>query len=362
MARALALAREALGTTSPNPWVGAVVVNDGQTVGEGYTRPPGGPHAEVVALTAAGPLAAGATLYVTLEPCSHQGRTPPCVDAIARTGIARVVFAMVDPDRQVSGSGRRALEAAGIGVEVGDGGEEAAHLLEAYVKHRTTGLPFVIVKYAASLDGKIAAASGDSRWVSGPETLAWAHQMRTWIDAIMVGVGTVLIDNPKLTARPGGFESQRQPLRVVVDSRGRTPPAANVLLGPAATLIATTDASAESWRAAMTEAGVEVAVFRPGNDSRVSLLDLLLLLAGRGVLNLLVEGGGVLNGAFFDAHLIDKLHAVLAPMVIGAAAAPGAVAGRGANRMVEAIRLRDLSVERLGQDILITGYPVWPES
>ncbi len=230
-----------------------------------------------------------------------------------------------------------------------------------YIKHRRTGLPFVIVKYAATLDGKIAAATGDSRWVSGPDTLAWAHAMRPHIDAIMVGVSTVVIDDPQLTARPGGVDAAHQPLRIVADSSGRTPEAAKVLTGPARTLIATTAASSAGWRETMAAAGAEVIVL-PAADGRVSLPDLLDDLGRRGVLTLLVEGGGVLHGSFFDQRLVDKVHAVIAPIIVGASKAPGAVEGRGAERMRDAVRLRDLTVERLGDDILVTGYPVYPES
>jgi diaminohydroxyphosphoribosylaminopyrimidine deaminase/5-amino-6-(5-phosphoribosylamino)uracil reductase len=359
MQRALELAREAVGRTSPNPPVGAVVVVDDAIVAEGATQPPGGPHAEVVALASAGRLAPGATIYVTLEPCSHFGRTPPCVNAVVDAGVGKVVFSLVDPDENVQGRGRDTLVAAGIEVEAGDGAEESARVLEAYLKHRRTGRPFVVAKYAASLDGKIAAASGDSRWVSGPDTLTWAHQMRTRIDAIVVGVSTVLVDNPQLTARPPGAAAARQPLRVVLDSRGRTPPDANVLHGGAATLIATTEAADAAWSERLRLPGVEVAKFPAGPDGRVSLPDVLDELGRRGVLLLLVEGGGVLHGSFFDQRLVDKLHAVIAPMVIGAADAAGPVSGKGATLMSDAVRFRDLTVERLGDDILVTGYPVY---
>ena len=184
-----------------------------------------------MALSEAGESARGATVYCTLEPCSHQGRTPPCVDALIAAGVAKVVFAIEDPDEKVSGRGKAALEVAGIEVEVGDGAEDASRLLEAYIKHRRTGLPFVIVKYAATLDGRIAATSGDSRWVSGPETLGWAHENRPKLDAIMVGSSTIVVDDPQLTARPGGALAEHQPLRVVVDSTGRIPATAKVLQG-----------------------------------------------------------------------------------------------------------------------------------
>jgi diaminohydroxyphosphoribosylaminopyrimidine deaminase/5-amino-6-(5-phosphoribosylamino)uracil reductase len=300
---------------------------------------------------------------VTLEPCSHFGRTPPCAEALIEAGVSRVVFAMIDPDERVSGQGKERLQAAGLQVEEGDGGEAAARLNEAYVKHRRTGLPFVVVKYAMSLDGRIAAASGDSRWVSGSETRRWAHEMRTKIDAILVGSSTVLVDDPQLTARPEGHlpEDVKQPLRVVLDSRGRISPAANVLRGPSSTLVTTTEVSDPGWRASIAAKGAEVLVLPSAGDGRVALRPLLEELGRRGVLWLLVEGGGVVNGSFFDQRLVDKVHAIIAPMVVGATEAATPVAGRGAERMAGAPRLRDIMVERLGEDVLVTGYPVWPD-
>ncbi len=357
MARALALAREMAGRTSPNPSVGAVVVKDGRIVGEGAYRGPGSPHGEAAALAAAGEAARGATLYVTLEPCSHRGQTPPCVEAVLAAGAAEVHFPHLDPDPRVAGGGRARLEAAGVRVVVGEGDAEARRTNEAYLKHRATGQPFVIAKFAASLDGKIAATSGDSRWVSGPETLAWAHELRTRIDAIAVGVNTVLVDDPQLTARPEGELAERQPLRIVIDSRGRTPPGANVLSCGAKTLVATTEASSADWRREMEKAGAQLAVIAADEAGRVSLPPLLTLLGKSDVLSLLIEGGGVLLGSFFDEGLVDKVHAVVAPVIIGGATAPTAVAGRGASRMADALRLRDVSREHLGDDLLVTGYP-----
>lgn len=357
MARALELARSVLGTTSPNPAVGAVVVKDGRIIGVGSTRPPGGPHAEIVALHEAGEAARGASLYVTLEPCCHYGRTPPCTDAIIRAGIAAVHIALRDPDRRVNGGGIARLREAGLMVEVGDGAEEAARLLEGYLKHRTTGRPFVIAKFAVTLDGKIATTSGDSRWITGPEARAWVHEQRCQVDAIMVGSGTVLVDDPELTARPGGNIASRQPLRVVADSRGRISPEAKVLHGPVRTLIATTEASPERWRQLLRAQGAEVLVL-PTRDGHLDLDVLLLELGRRGVLTLLVEGGATLHGAFFDRRLVDKVEAFIAPKIVGGDA-PGPVLGRGIACMAAAIELRDLVLERLGCDILISGYPLW---
>ena len=358
MQRALELARGALGTTSPNPTVGAVLTGpDDAIVGEGFSQPPPGPHAEIVALRQAGPRARGATLYVTLEPCPHQGRTPPCTDAIIAAGVAEVRYSLADPDPRVDGGGHRALEAAGIRVVPGEGEAEARRINEAFIKHRTRGLPFVVAKFAASLDGRIAAASGDSRWVSGPQTREWSHRLRTELDAILVGSSTVIVDDPQLTARPGDREAERQPLRVVVDTRGRVPPMARVLTGPGRTIVATADSSTASWRAAIKARGAEILIL-PRRGDRVDLLALLQELARRDILSVLVEGGGVILGSFFDRGLVDKLHAVIAPMIIGAADAPAAVAGQGAFRLADALRLRDVTLERLGDDILVTAYPV----
>ncbi len=362
MREALAEAEQALGWSSPNPAVGAVLVLGSRIVGRGRTQPPGGAHAEVVALAEAGEQARGATAYVTLEPCAHHGRTPPCADALIAAGVARVEYALRDPDPHVDGRGAAQLRAAGIEARGGDGAEDAARQLAGYLTHRRTGRPRVIAKFATSLDGRIASASGDSRWVSGPETRAWAHRERPKLDAIVVGSGTVVVDDPELTARPGGSaEGAHQPLRVVVDTRGRTPGGARVLAGPSPTLLATSERSPAAWRAEMEAAGAEV-VRLPEDRGHVDLAALLDELGRRGVLSALVEGGGVLHGALFDRRLVDYLHAVIAPIIIGAADAPAAVAGCGAQRMAEAPRLGEPRVERLGDDVLVSGVPIWPDA
>jgi len=359
MQRALDLAHDPPAPTSPNPTVGAAVVADGEVIGEGVTEPPPGRHAEIVALDAAGERAKGGTLYVTLEPCRHHGRTPPCTDAIIAAGIAEVHYAVADPGPE-SGGGHAVLEAAGIPVTVGDGEEEARRVNEGFFKHRETGLPFVFAKFAASLDGRIAAGSGDSRWVSGPTAREWSHRLRTRIDAIICGSDTVIIDDPLLTARPDGIDAERQPLRVVVDSRGRVAPMARVFERAdwALTLVATSEDASPAWRASIEATGTEVLTFAKHGE-HVDLEELLRELAKRDIMTALVEGGGVLLGGFFDRSLVDKVHAIIAPVIVGAADAPGAVAGRGAYRMADALRLREITVERLGEDILVTGYPVY---
>jgi len=368
MSAALEKARAARGTTSPNPPVGAVVVIDCEVIARGHTQPLGGAHAEVMALRAAGDRARGADVYCTLEPCAHQGRTPPCTSALIEAGVRSVTYALRDPFPEVDGRGHTQLESAGIEVQSGDGENEATSILAGYLKHQRTGLPLVVVKYAASLDGRIAAASGDSRWVSGPETLRWAHDERPGLDAMVVGSNTVVVDNPELTARPGDPAGPvdpevHQPLRIVVDTRGRTPENARVLQGDSPTLIATTAASPEAWRSSIAAAGAELLVLPSrsgrGGTEHVDLTALVEECGRRGMLTVLFEGGGILLGSLFDQRLVDRVHAVIAPLIVGAADAPTPVAGQGADRMRDAVRLRQVSVSRMGDDMLITGEPDW---
>lgn len=355
MRRALRVARRAIGTSSPNPPVGAVVVKDGQIIGEGFTLPPGEGHAESVALEQAGERAHGAVLYCTLEPCAHYGRVPPCSEAIIRAGIAEVRMAMLDPNPLVNGKGKAEMEAAGVTCVVGEREEEACCLNEAYVKHITTGIPFVTAKFAMSLDGKIATRTGHSRWITGERARRHAHALRRSHDAIMVGINTVLADDPALTARDGRNRPyKRQPLRVVVDAKGRTPPMAQMLRQPGHTIIATSRRGAKAL-APLAEAGAEVLVF-PERNGRVDLRMLLKVLGDRGVISVLVEGGGKLLGSLFDLGLVDKVAAFIAPTIIGGREAPSPVAGTGVESMGEALRLSDAHTRRLERDILITGY------
>ena len=265
-------------------------------------------------------------------------------------------FSHDDPDPHGRGQAARELREAGIEVHAGEGEAEARRINEAYIKQRLTGLPFVIAKWAISLDGKIAATSGDSRWVSGPETREWAHRLRTQIDAIMVGVRTVLVDDPQLTARPGGVDSTASRCASSPTAAGgrRFRRACSTARGGRCWRRPTPRALV--WRQQMTEAGAEVLVL-PDVEGRVDLAALLRLLGERQTLSLLVEGGGELLGSFFDRGLVDKVHAIVAPMIIGGKDAPTAVAGRGVERMAEALRLHDVAVERLGEDVLVTGYP-----
>ena len=355
MERALALARRALGSASPNPAVGAVVVKDGAIVGEGWTQPPGQPHAEVMALGQAGPRAAGATLYTTLEPCNHFGRTPPCSQAIIEAQIVEVRAAVEDPNPMVDGGGRTRLSEAGIRTHVGEGEHEARELMESYLKFVTTGLPFVTAKFAVSLDGKIATHAGDSKWITSEESRGFVHQLRAASDAIMAGINTVLADDPQLTARDDkGIPLDRQPMRVLVDSQGRTPHRARLLSEPGQTLIAVA-LDDETARRKLKEAGAEVESV-PAEDGSVDLARLLKVLGKRNITSVLVEGGGTLLGSLFDLGLVDKVVAFVAPTIIGGKTAPGPVAGTGVERMADAAHLHRVKVMPLGRDVVVTGY------
>ena len=357
MRRALSLARRSLGSVSPNPPVGAVVVKDGVIVGEGWTQPPGREHAEIVALRDAGPDAAGSALYTTLEPCDHRGRTPPCTDAIVDAGVVEVHAATIDPNPLVQGKGIQRLETAGIRTSLGEGQAKARQVMEAYLKVTATGLPFVTAKFAMSLDGKIATRTGDSKWITGDRARWYVHRLRAESDAVMVGVNTILADDPLLTARDErGVARERQPLRVVVDSRGRTPPEAKALSQPGSILIAAASLDPTA-RASLMAADAQVLEV-PAPDGTVDLSALLRYLVGEmDIASVLVEGGGSLLGSLFDLGMVDKVVAFVAPTIIGGRDAPGPVGGAGVGRMAEALRLERVKWRRFGRDLAIIGYP-----
>lgn len=356
MKRALSLARQALGKTSPNPAVGAVIVKDGVIVGEGYTQPPGSAHAEVVALQQAGEAARGATMWVTLEPCCHSGRTPPCTQAVIAAGVTEVHLAMLDPNPLVSGQGKKEIERASIKIYLGEYEEEASELNEAYAKFITTGLPFIIAKFAMSLDGKIATKTGNSKWISGERSREYAQALRQAVDAIMVGVNTVLADDPLLTVRLGEpSRDERQPLRVIVDSHGRTPPVARVFGALGKTLVASAGPIESAKAKQLVEAGAELLEL-PSYQSQVDLRKLMRALGEREIMSVLVEGGGTLLGSLFDLGLVDKVYVIIAPLIIGGRDAVPAVSGNGVDNVEKALRLSRTRVDRLDQDILISGY------
>lgn len=345
-ARALELAAKADYRTSPNPMVGAVVLDaEGRLAGEGYHRAKGEPHAEEEALAAAGDHARGGTIFINLEPCTHAHRSPCCADLVIDSGVRRAVISMADPDERMRGAGVQALERAGIETSLGVHEGRALRLNEFYVKHRLTRRPFVSAKFASSLDGRIATRTGESRWITGEAARAQSHRLRHQHDAILVGINTITADDPELTTRIEGHDS-RQPLRVVLDSQLRIRQSARVV-GPN-TLIATT----KSGRVG----AAEVLKLPAGTDGRVSLPALLDELGRRDLISLLVEGGGEVHASFFASNLVDKVYAYLAPILIGGREAPSPLGGTGVEHLADAHRLTDLDVARLGDDLLVTGY------
>ena len=353
MGRAIVLARKGVGKTSPNPPVGCVIARDGEIVGTGWHRKAGTPHAEVHALRVAGELARGADVFVTLEPCSHFGKTPPCADALIAAGVERVYAGMIDPNPMVTGKGIEKLRAAGIPTFPGLLEPECRRLIGPFVKHISTGIPLITVKSALTLDGKTATASGDSRWITGEQARRHVHKLRSENDALMVGVGTVLADDPQLTCRLQ--RGRRDPLRVIVDSRLRTPLNAQIfrVQSTATTLIATIEQDEERL-ATYRALGAEVLFCREENG-RVDLADLLVHLGKRGVQSVFVESGGELSGALLRQGLIDRLILFYGAKLVGGEGR-SAFTGTGADRMSEAIRLQEIEVRRFGDDFMVSGY------
>ncbi|KPJ53529.1 hypothetical protein AMJ39_04410 [candidate division TA06 bacterium DG_24] len=352
MREALELAALGKGKTSPNPLVGAIVVRDGEVVGRGYHERVGEAHAEAKALSNAGARARGATLYVNLEPCAHEGRTPPCARAIVEAGIARVVAPFEDPNPLVSGRGFALLREAGVAVETGVLEQEAARLNECYLKFVRTGLPFVTVKLATTLDGLMAAPDGDSQWITGEEERTFVHQLRVEHDAVMVGIGTVLADNPTLTARL--VPAPRQPTRFVVDSTLRTDPGSNVLGPEARTIIACARPASQERVFALTQAGAEV--WDLGDDGRggVDLSELFRRIGGAEMTSVLVEGGRRLAAAVVREGLADKVIFCIAPKLLGKGLS--AFDDLGVKGLQEAIKVDRMQVSMVGQDIIVEGY------
>jgi diaminohydroxyphosphoribosylaminopyrimidine deaminase / 5-amino-6-(5-phosphoribosylamino)uracil reductase len=352
--RALGLAERGRGLTSPNPLVGAVVVAEGRILGQGFHEGPGRPHAEIVALEEAGEGARGATLYTTLEPCDHFGRTPPCTRAIARGGVARVVSAMGDPNPVVDGRGFAALEAAGIEVRTGVLAHDAMRLNEAYVKHVRTGLPFVTWKMAASLDGKVASRDGTSRWITGEAARADVHRLRAAADAIVVGAGTALVDDPSLTVRDPRYTG-RPPLRVLVDARGRVPETGDLFDASAPTMVATTSLAPRERREAWRSRGGEVVEYEPEGGG-VPLTQLLSDLGKRDIQGVLLEGGPTLAWSMVEDRAVDKVVVYLAPKLIGGQDAPGVLGGRGFAPIAQAMQLSIASIDLVGEDLRVEAH------
>lgn len=353
MARALELARRGRYQTSPNPTVGAVLIRGGKVVGEGYHHGPGTAHAEVVALEQAGELARGATLWVTLEPCCTTGRTGPCTERLLEAGVSQVHGALQDPNPEVAGRGFEDLRVGGVQVTVGELEAEARELVREFATWVTSGRPLVTLKFAMSLDGKVATAGGESQWITSEPSRTRAHQLRREHDAVMVGSGTVLADDPRLTDRDLP-EGGRQPLRVVVDSQLRTPPGARLLTTPGGPVLVATIMGAHAERAqTLRLAGAEVLLL-PAVGGRVSLPELLKALGAREVTSLLVEGGPTLLGSFGQQRLGDRVAAFVAPLLIGGDGAPGPFGGLGATTLDAAWRAQGMRAEPVGPDILLT--------
>lgn len=356
MRAALTLAHHAEGRTSPNPLVGAVIVRDGHIVAAGWHRRAGTEHAEIHALRMAGTLARGATLYVTLEPCAHYGRTGPCAKAVAEAGIRRVVIGMRDPNPLVSGKGIRILENAGIEVRCGVLEKEAAQLNEVFLKWMETGLPFVVLKAAMSLDGKIATCTGESQWITNRASRTRVHEMRDRYDAILVGIGTVLKDDPSLTTRLSDRQG-KNPVRIIADSMARTPLTANVVTdGLAPTIIAVTEQAPSERVEALRNAGVQV--LTAGKGSQVDLRSLMKQLAQKEICSVLAEGGGQIHFSLLKAGLVDKVCMFIAPELIGGQGALTPVEGEGFSSLGDAVRLDRMTTEMLDGDVLLTGYVV----
>jgi diaminohydroxyphosphoribosylaminopyrimidine deaminase/5-amino-6-(5-phosphoribosylamino)uracil reductase len=355
MRASLTLARKGLGWTSPNPMVGAVIVRDGEVIGRGYHRRFGGPHAEINAIRDADGDVDGATLYVTLEPCCHRGKkTPPCLDTLLEHSIKRVVVGTPDPNPQVSGKSIAILRERGIETRVGVLSGECERLNEVYFKFIRTGIPFVTLKWAQTLDGRIAAATGDSRWISSEPSLRYAHRLRSLHDAVLVGIGTVLADNPRLTVR---LVRGRNPIRVVADSRLRVPLSAAVLQeqDTARTIVASTYQAGEASVSALQRMGVETMMVQTDDDGRIDASDLLAMLGEMNISSVLVEGGAALATSFIRSRLVDRFVVIVAPRIMGDGVE--AVGDLGVTSVAGALRLSLAGLRRSGNDLILDARP-----
>ncbi len=355
MRRALDLALKGLGLAAPNPLVGAVVVHDGRVVGEGWHEGPGTPHAEVAALREAGSQARGATLYVTLEPCSHHGRTPPCAPVLVEAGVTRVVAAVCDPNPVVDGRGFALLREAGLEVRDGVLKEEGLTLIAGFAKHVRTGLPLVTLKMAASLDGRVAARDRSSRWITGEAARQDVHLLRAASGAIVVGAKTAAVDDPSLTVRWPGFRG-RPPLRVLLDAKGRTPATGALFDRSAPTLVATIPTSSAEARRTWEESGAEVLILDdPGASGRVPMRDLMRSLGKRDIQDVLIEGGPTVAWSAVEEGVVDRLVLYLAPKLIGGRDAPGILEGEGIASIADAFPIQIKAITRIGDDMRVVA-------
>jgi diaminohydroxyphosphoribosylaminopyrimidine deaminase/5-amino-6-(5-phosphoribosylamino)uracil reductase len=359
MQRALDLARKGMGRTNPNPMVGAVIVKNGQIIAEGYHKKAGTPHAEIHALNAAGQDALFSTIYVSLEPCSHHGRTPPCADALVNAGIKRAVIASLDPNPQVSGRGLKILQDAGIETEVGVLEKEALKLNEVFFKYITSKRPFISLKTAVTLDGKIASWNGDSRWISNPASRKYVHNLRNVYDGIMVGIGTVLADDPMLNTRLD-IDDKRDPLRIIIDGDLELPLESKIVKSSREqkTLVFTSRINNHSKAAQLQDAGIEI-IELGGNPQKLAVKKALEILGEREVCSILLEGGAELNAYMIEHKLINKVYWFIAPKIIGGRNSPSPIAGQGIELMDNALCLHNVDMQRIQDDILITAYTGW---
>ncbi|HSB03558.1 MAG TPA: bifunctional diaminohydroxyphosphoribosylaminopyrimidine deaminase/5-amino-6-(5-phosphoribosylamino)uracil reductase RibD [Thermodesulfobacteriota bacterium] len=353
MKQVLRLAEKGRGRTSPNPMVGAVLVKGGKIVGKGYHAKAGEAHAEIIALQQAGESARGSTLYINLEPCIHYGRTPPCAPRVVEAQVKRVVLGIKDPNPQVKGRGIKQLREAGVDVQMGVLEKECQRINEAFFKYMVKEEPFVILKVASTLDGKIATRGGDSKWITGETSRRFVHRLRDQVDGVLVGIGTVLKDDPMLTTR---IEGGRDPYRIVLDSRLRIPERARIFEGtPSRVIIATTKKGSKEKMERLRERGVQVLIF-DSKGGRVNLKTCLKRLAAMGVMTLLVEGGSRVNGSFLDERAVDKFYFFFSPKWIGDPEAPGVFGGNGVRDLREVIKTQEIHVRKMGDDFLLKGY------
>ncbi len=346
-------ALKAKGMTSPNPLVGALVVKNNHIIAKGFHKKAGLAHAEITALDQAGKKAEGATLYVTLEPCTHFGRTPPCVNRIIRSGVKEVIVGMIDPNPVNNGKGLQILRKHNIKVEVGFLEEKLKKINEVFLKYANKNMPFITVKVAQSLDGKIASKTGDSKWITSDKSRVYSHKIRQNYDAIVVGVNTVLRDNPKLTS----WFSQKNPIKIVVDSQLSTPVDANIFADDSKVIIVTVPSrpgQETENRKSLAQKAKILEVKEKGGQ--INLKDMLKKLAGLNISNVLVEGGGTLIGSLFDEGLVDKIMFFISPKIIGGKDAVSSVMGQGITRVDKAVKLKDVSVKRIGEDFLVEAY------
>lgn len=355
MRKALEIAAYACGRTSPNPLVGSVIVKDDRIVGQGWHRKAGTPHAEIHALNQAGELAEGATVYVTLEPCSHTGRTGPCADALIRAGVKRVVIAMVDPNPAVAGNGVRKLQAAGIEVETGLMAKEAAELNRIFIKWISTKMPYTIVKSAMSLDGKIATDTGESQWITNETARGYGHTLRDICDGIVVGIDTVIADDPSLTTRIAG-RSGKNPIRIVLDSKARIPLTARMLADGQAPVIVITTSEADPDKVRALEAKGATVLVVASKDGHVDIQEAFAELGKQQISSLLIEGGAKIVSSVIREGLADELMTFIAPILIGGQGASSAFGALGVSHLADAVTLEDISIEPLNGNYLFRGY------